>query len=125
MVELVRVVSVRRRLRRSVLRLSRLLLSATHRTQSLHRLAADRGADHLHQRERNRSRRKIRHSTRTLHSLAGAGAGGDGPLEVAPQSLHALHPASRTAVQSLWRWARARTMALLRLRTVFDSGGRS
>ncbi len=125
LVELVRLFSARRGLRREFLRLSRLLFSAGHRLAPLRCLPPGSCFDHLDQRPRHRGSREVCDRTRDLHPSSRAGTGGDRIVEVAPQSLRPSNAASSTTFQRFWSGTRSRALVVFRLRAMLDGRGRS
>src|SRR6202044_4101563 len=117
LVELVRIISARRSLRRSLHRLSRLLLSIAHRMETLLCLAGIDRSHYLDQRARHPDGGPGRHRAGDLYFCAADRDGRDRPCPLAAQSVHAVRAAAPAAVQSLRRGTGVGPVALLRIRT--------
>src|SRR6266550_1801511 len=125
LVELERFVPSGRHVRRSDGGLSDLFLPWACRLEALRDCRRRDCADRLHQRARHPDGRRGGDGSGNFHSAAYRGAVRDRGNEVAPQSVFAAGAAACSAVSSLRRGAGAGFVALLRLRTSVQRGGRS
>ena len=81
--------------------------------------------DHLHQRARHSDGGEIRHRAGTIHPASGAGVGRDRTGQMASQSIRSGDPSASAGVPRFRRGAGAGTVAVFRIRAVFDGRRRS